>query len=44
MMPGERQTLGFLFLSGAEAASALAANDKFYLWEGGLIGEANISR
>jgi hypothetical protein len=40
MMPGERRTLGFVFLSGAEAAAALTANDKFYLWEAGVIGEA----
>ena len=44
MMPGERRTLGFVFLSGAEATSALTANDKFYLWEAGVIGEANIIR
>ncbi|WP_157461215.1 MULTISPECIES: hypothetical protein [Bradyrhizobium] len=44
MMPGERRTLGFVFLSGAEATSALTANDKFYLWETGVIGEANIIR
>jgi hypothetical protein len=42
MMPGERRTLGFVFLSGAEAVSALTANDKFYLWEAGVIGEASI--
>jgi hypothetical protein len=44
MMPGERRTLGFVFLSGAEATSALTANDKFYLWEAGVIGEASIIR
>jgi len=44
MMPGEQRTLGFVFLSGAQAASALAANDRFYLWEGGFIGEAKIIR
>ena len=44
MMPGERRTLGFVFLSGPEAASALAAADNFYLWEGGFIGEAKIVR
>ena len=42
MMPGERRTLGFVFLSGAEATSALTGNDKFYLWEAGVIGEACI--
>jgi hypothetical protein len=44
MMPGDRRTLGFVFLSGAEATSALTANDKFYLWEAGVIGEASIIR
>jgi hypothetical protein len=44
MMPGERRTLGFVFLSGAEAASALSAHDKFYLWESDFIGEAKIIR
>jgi hypothetical protein len=44
MMPGERRTLGFVFLSGAEATSALIANDRFYLWEGSFIGEAKIIR
>jgi hypothetical protein len=44
MMPGERRRLGFLFLSGAEAALALRPNDRFYLWESGFIGEAEIIR
>jgi len=44
MMPGERWTLGFAFLMGADATSALTAHDKFYLWEAGVIGEANIIR
>jgi len=43
MMPGERRTLGFVFLSSAKATSALTAGDKFYLWEGGFIGEAKIT-
>lgn len=44
MMPGERRTLGFVFRAGAEATSALTANDKFFLWEAGVIGVANIIR
>jgi hypothetical protein len=44
MMPGERPTPGFVFLSGAEATSALTANDKFYVREAGVIGEASIIR
>ncbi|WP_063800174.1 hypothetical protein [Bradyrhizobium retamae] len=44
MMPGERRRLGFVFLSGAEATLALRLSDRFYLWEGGFIGEAEIIR
>ena len=33
-----------LALASGQAASALAANDRFYLWEGGFIGEAKIIR
>lgn len=42
MMPGERRRLGFVFLSGAEAALAFKLHQRFYLWEGHLIGEAEI--
>lgn len=44
MMPGERRTLGFVFMSGEEATSALTASGKFYLWEAGVVGEASIIR
>lgn len=44
MRPGERRDVGFVFMSGAEAAVALGQNDRFYLWEGGFIGEAEIVR
>jgi hypothetical protein len=42
MMPGERREVGFVFMSGPDAALALGRNDRFYLWEGGFIGEAKI--
>ncbi len=42
MMPGERRRLGFVFLSGAEAVASLRSCERFFLWEGRLIGEAEI--
>jgi len=40
MRPGESRTgIGFVFISG-EAAAKMRAAGKFYLWEGGFIGEA----
>ena len=42
MMPGEWRRLGIVFLSGDDAISALKTSDRFYLWEGRFIGEANI--
>ena len=39
--PGEtRRAVGFVFLSGKEAADKMRAAGKFYLWEGHFIGEA----
>lgn len=38
--PGERRRLGFVFLSGEEAAEALRKAGRFYLWEGRFVGEA----
>jgi hypothetical protein len=40
LAPGEHRRLGFVFLSGEEAASALRKAGRFYLWEAGFIGEA----
>ena len=40
--PGERRRLGFVFLSGDDAAAALRRAGTFYLWEGRFIGEATI--
>lgn len=42
MAPGERRRVGYVFLSGQKAVEHLAANDKFYVWEGRIIGEAII--
>jgi hypothetical protein len=42
LSPGERRRLGFVFLSGEEAAAALRKAGKFYLWEGRFIGEATV--
>ena|SRR5689334_17252618 len=40
LKPGETRRLGLIFLSGEKAAALLAQEGKFYLWEGGIIGEA----
>jgi hypothetical protein len=40
--PGESRRLGFVFLSGEEAAAAFRRAGKFYLWEGRFIGEATV--
>jgi hypothetical protein len=40
LAPGDRRRLGFVFLSGEEAAEIFRKAGKFYLWEGGFIGEA----
>jgi len=40
--PGERRRLGFVFLSGDDAAQVFRRAGKFYLWEGRFIGEAII--
>jgi len=42
MSPGETRRLGFVFLSGQEAVTALRAAGRFFLWEGRFIGEAVI--
>lgn len=38
--PGTKRRLGFVFLSGEEAADIFRKAGKFYLWEGRIIGEA----
>lgn len=40
LLPGDRKHLGFYFLSGDEAADIMRRAGRFYLWEGGFIGEA----
>lgn len=40
LAPGDKRRLGFVFLSGEEAANALRKAGTFYLWEGRFIGEA----
>ncbi|MBY8826989.1 hypothetical protein K7G81_02520 [Hephaestia sp. CMS5P-6] len=42
LRPGENRRLGFVFLSGQEAADALKKVGKFYLWEGRFVGEASV--
>jgi hypothetical protein len=38
--PGEGRRLGFVFLSGEKTAKLFWDAGKFFLWEGGFIGEA----
>ena len=40
--PGERRRLGFVFLSGTDAAAVLRRAGTFFLWEGRFIGEATV--
>jgi hypothetical protein len=42
MEPGESRRVGYVFMSGEEAVAYLSATDKFYVWEGRIIGEATI--
>ena len=38
--PGDQRRVGFVFLSGEEAATELRKVGTFYLWEGRFVGEA----
>jgi hypothetical protein len=40
MRSGEQRRVGFVLLSGEEAARELRGAGKFYLWEGRFVGEA----
>jgi hypothetical protein len=40
LAPGDSRRLGFVFLSGKEAADVLRKAGTFYLWEGRFVGEA----
>jgi hypothetical protein len=42
MNPGESRRVGFVFLSGEEAAAVFTKAGVFYLWEGRFIGEAAV--
>jgi hypothetical protein len=42
LAPGESRQLGFVFLSGEEAAAHFRKSGVFYLWEGGFVGEAKV--
>jgi hypothetical protein len=42
LSPGESRRVGFVFLSGEEAAAVFRKAGIFYLWEGRFIGEAVI--
>ncbi len=40
LAPGETRRVGFVFLSGEEAATIFRKAGAFYLWEGCFVGEA----
>jgi hypothetical protein len=40
LSPGEGRRVGFVFLSGEDAAEVFRKAGVFYLWEGRFIGEA----
>jgi len=40
LSPSESRRVGFVFLSGEEAAAVFNKAGVFYLWEGRFIGEA----
>jgi hypothetical protein len=42
MSPGETRRVGYVFLSGNEAVTYLRSVNKFYIWEGRIVGEAKI--
>lgn len=44
MQPGDKRRIGFVFLSGEEAAAALRGAGTFWLWDGGAIGDARVGR
>lgn len=37
--PGESRRMGIHFIFGEDGASAVREAGKFYLWEGGIVGE-----
>lgn len=42
LLPGQRRRLGFVFLSPDEAVPVLREAGRFYLWEGRIVGEADV--
>jgi hypothetical protein len=42
MSPGEMRRVGYFFLGGQEAVNYLSGFEKFYIWEGRIVGEARI--
>jgi len=42
LLPGDCRRLGFYFLSYEEAVPGVRQAGRFYLWEGGFIGEAEV--
>lgn len=40
--PGTERRVGFVFLS-REGAEAMKRHGRFYLWEGGFVGEATVA-
>lgn len=42
LLPGQNRKLGFFFPSFEDAVPLLRIAKRFYLWEGGFVGEAVI--
>jgi len=42
MSPGEMRRVGYFFMGGQEAVNYLSSAEKFYIWEGRIVGEARI--
>ena len=42
MSPGETRRVGYFFMGGQDAVNYLGGAEKFYIWEGRIVGEARI--
>jgi hypothetical protein len=42
MSRGEMRRVGYFFMRGQEAVNYLSSAEKFYIWEGRIVGEARI--
>jgi hypothetical protein len=42
LLPGQRRRLGFVFLSPDDALPVVREAGRFYLWEGRIVGEADV--